>query len=410
MTKLLLRLVAVAALGVGASACSSVPDWVDPTTWMDNSPQDTADNGGTAPDLADIPAKPATTTSDDQKQVADSLAADRTQANYSADQLRADQSTTPSAAPPPDAPPATTDNASTSSSSSNTTVAEATTPDNDQPAPSADTPLGDTASADSAAPTPGVLPPETPPPTQVASAEPPPALPPTQQSSMLPPAPGHPVSVSDAELGFKPSSAPPLDPSVKQFASSSSVTRYEQTASLNSDPSSLATSDETSTHHRHHRSDVAMGGPEAMSGDVVANMDVLDDAPQASPATYADASGTPPAAVVFFPGDGVLLNAESRAKIKEAVAAYQAKGGQGFIKVIGHSSSRTSNMPVEQHLELIYRKSQERANAVAKEIISQGVPADKVLVEAVGDAQPVYYESMPKGEVGNRRAEIFFQS
>jgi flagellar motor protein MotB len=32
-----------------------------------------------------------------------------------------------------------------------------------------------------------------------------------------------------------------------------------------------------------------------------------------------------------------------------------------------------------------------------------------VLVEAVGDSQPVYYESMPQGEEGNRRAEIFLQ-
>ena len=36
-----------------------------------------------------------------------------------------------------------------------------------------------------------------------------------------------------------------------------------------------------------------------------------------------------------------------------------------------------------------------------------GVPAEKVLIEAVGDSQPVYYESMPQGEAGNRRAEIF---
>ena len=34
---------------------------------------------------------------------------------------------------------------------------------------------------------------------------------------------------------------------------------------------------------------------------------------------------------------------------------------------------------------------------------------DKVLVDAVGDSQPVYFESMPKGEEGNRRAEIFLQ-
>ena len=97
MTKLLLRLAAVIAVGIGASACSSMPDWIDPTTWADDGTQ-TAD--GQAPDLADIPGKPAATSPDDQKQVADSLAADRSQANYSADSLKAEAG---NAAPPPPA-------------------------------------------------------------------------------------------------------------------------------------------------------------------------------------------------------------------------------------------------------------------------------------------------------------------
>jgi len=66
-------------------------------------------------------------------------------------------------------------------------------------------------------------------------------------------------------------------------------------------------------------------------------------------------------------------------------------------------------MPVEKHLMTIFAKSQARANGVARELIREGVPASHVLVEAVGDSQPVYYESMPQGEAGNRRAEIFIQ-
>jgi outer membrane protein OmpA-like peptidoglycan-associated protein len=78
--------------------------------------------------------------------------------------------------------------------------------------------------------------------------------------------------------------------------------------------------------------------------------------------------------------------------------------------VVGHASSRTGNMPVEKHLETIFDKSQARANAVAQELIHDGVPASRVLVDAVGDSQPIFYESMPQGEEGNRRAEIFVQS
>jgi outer membrane protein OmpA-like peptidoglycan-associated protein len=64
-------------------------------------------------------------------------------------------------------------------------------------------------------------------------------------------------------------------------------------------------------------------------------------------------------------------------------------------------------MSVERHLEVIFQKSQARANAVAQALIKAGVPADRVQIEAVGDSQPIFYESMPKGEAGNRRAEIF---
>jgi len=92
-----------------------------------------------------------------------------------------------------------------------------------------------------------------------------------------------------------------------------------------------------------------------------------------------------------------------------SAAALAVSGGTGSVKVVGHASSRTANMPVERHLEAIFQKSQARATAVAQALIRAGVPADKVQIEAVGDSQPIYYESMPKGEAGNRRAEIFVQ-
>jgi outer membrane protein OmpA-like peptidoglycan-associated protein len=117
----------------------------------------------------------------------------------------------------------------------------------------------------------------------------------------------------------------------------------------------------------------------------------------------------PPTAVVYFSGDGAALGKAAHAQVRAAAAAFKANGGQGVVRVVGHASSRTANMSVEKHLETIFAKSQARANAVAQDLIRQGVPAAKVLIDAVGDSQPVYYESMPKGEAGNRRAEIFVQ-
>jgi len=58
------------------------------------------------------------------------------------------------------------------------------------------------------------------------------------------------------------------------------------------------------------------------------------------------------------------------------VTQYKSMGGVGSIRVVGHASSRTANMPVEKHLELIFDKSQQRANAVAQELIHEGIPAE----------------------------------
>ena len=54
--------------------------------------------------------------------------------------------------------------------------------------------------------------------------------------------------------------------------------------------------------------------------------------------------------------------------------------------------------------------------ALCETVVSQLIPDWQATLDAlqelgsVGDSQPVYYESMPKGEDGNRRAEIFVQS
>jgi outer membrane protein OmpA-like peptidoglycan-associated protein len=207
-------------------------------------------------------------------------------------------------------------------------------------------------------------------------------------------------AASDAALGFRPSAAPPLDPSINQWVSPPILARYRQTASA----SGIAPERQPAV--------PARGAPTAsLPGDaaVVANMDSVS----AGAGVMAPASGNngvPPTAVIMFPGDGTVLSAAAKNQIKQAAARYRDAGGTGSIRVVGHASSRTANMPVEKHLELIFEKSQERANAVGQELIRDGIPADRVLIEAVGDSQPVYYESMPQGEEGNRRAEIFLQT
>jgi hypothetical protein len=200
---------------------------------------------------------------------------------------------------------------------------------------------------------------------------------------------------SDAALGFKPSSAPPLSPSINQWVAAPIVARYRQTASnAGVSSSSMAAVP-------------AKGTPISADGALMANMDAVSMGPSNSIAAMN--GGVAPTAVIYFPGDGSTLSPAARTLIRNAVAQYKAAGGEASVRVVGHASSRTANMPVEKHLEVIFDKSQSRANAVAQELIREGIPAAKVLVDAVGDSQPVYYESMPQGENGNRRAEIFVQ-
>jgi outer membrane protein OmpA-like peptidoglycan-associated protein len=434
----LLGVATAAILALSTSGCSSlptVPDWVDPTTWF-GSDDSGADNGQT-PDLAGLPDKPAAQTPDEQQKVAESLASDRSNAKYSADALRGGNE--PAAAPPPDAAPvvadepivaakpragasvpepvktASVDRSMAQDPTGNTAPGTLPATVSGAPVMVADTTAAEpvkTAELPAAAPAPAPVKPKKSKPVRVASI--PPAAPAPEAAIPVPQTPNALINPSDAELGFKPSSAPPLDPTVSQFVAAPIIDHYRSTAAsagmaMSSNRPTAVVSVAPRRHHVHRRPAatkpaVAMGGPEHMEGKVVANLDVLGSAAEPQPA-FANVSGA--TAIVYFPHDSVGVTAAGRAQVRAAVEQYKAAGGQGFIKVVGHSSSRTANMSAEAHMALIFKKSQDRANAVAREIIRAGVPADKVLVEAVGDTQPVYYESMPKGEDGNRRAEIF---
>lgn len=421
--KNLLRAAAIVAVASTTGACSSIPGWMNPfgnddkTASSDDtglSADQAPDANGVTPDLAEVPDRPtAATPPDSQRQVAQSLAADRSSAQYSGETLRGDAQT---AAPPPP-PPSTIDttmpDTTTASSSSSTTTSSGNSTD-DAVADSSGAAAPAPATTDSTPPAPApatadATPPSPAPDTQVAAAAPPagdrlPAVPPGPVAGV----PGAQAAVmTDSQLGFQRSAAPPLDPTVAQFVAPSILARYRQTAGSGG-VAVASTATPTGTHSRRSRS-TAMGGPEEMSGAVVANLDAISSAPSSAPAVYAGAGGTP-SAVVFFPGDTTVLNGAAKVQIRAAAESFRLKGSAGFIKVVGHSSSRTGNMPLERHLVVIFEKSQQRANSVAQELIHDGVPAEKVLVEAVGDSQPVYYESMPKGEDGNRRAEIFLQS
>ena len=420
----LLRFAAIVAFAAGASACSTVSSvtdainpWSGPSAPADASAYpDMPDNTGTAtdntayPSVVSVPDKPAqTATPQERKEISNTLVADRGRAQYSADLLRG--GTEAAAAPPPPAPPK--DLAALAPSPS--------ADDND-----ADT--GDDTSADTQAAAPESAPQPAPAPRKVASVSPSvstplsdsePAVPVVRAPGAIPGA--QPAIPADAPLGFKPSSAPPLDSSVAQFVPPSVMARYESTQAAAATAGAPATATKkvkvapaapAKPANNGDQSSITTGG-----GSVFVNLDAVGKGAGVTKTASGDgvlqtavyrSPGNTPTGVVFFPsGNGI--NAAGLAQIHAAVSTFKANGGQGYIRVVGHSSSRTGNMPLAEHIAYVFKQSQEKANAVAQALIRAGVPAQNVIVEAVGDTQPVYYESMPQGEAGNRRVEIFIE-
>ncbi len=330
-----------------------------------------------------------------QQQVATSLASDRADAKYSADSLRG--GTEPVAAPPPPASAPEPEVKATEAAPPPAPAPSAA--DTAAPAPQANADInaanGDINTSPDAGTTAQAAPPPPPPAaTQLPPAQPSPQVAATQMSSPPPPSQsGMPtmaqINPSDAALGFKPSSAPPLDPSIGQFVPQPIIARYDQTASGRGPVATAHRREHRAGRRARRRSAKAMGGPE-MSGSVVANLDAINAAPQSTTqaSVYSNAQGLPPDSVVFFPGDGTLLSAEGR--------AHRARRG-GSVQAARRQRLHPHRRPfVEPHLEHAGREAsrsdlqqeQDRANAVAKEVIAEGVPANRVLVEAVGDSQP----------------------
>lgn len=458
----LVRVAAIIVMAAGSCACSTMSD-LNPFGGSDNTaidsqgypipapqadngaaPADTAatttatDNSATTadnaayPSVASVPDKPKpTTTPQERTEISHTLVADRSRAQYSADALRG--GTEPAAAPPPPAPPQADlasvepapDTSTDTASSDNSGDSSAAAPSSDSgissavapaPAASSSSQSSELSAATEPAPAPA-------PSTKVASLTPPsapvaataPAVSSAHAASAIPGA--EPAIPADAPLAFNPSTAPPLDSSVSQFVPELVLARYQATqAEAKGLSSPTATRKVKVTPAQAVRP--ANGNQSSNdSGGVLVNMDAIGASPgvvktSASSGAVAPASwsvpGRTPTGVVFFGATGSGINAAGEAQIRAAAQAYKARG-TGYVRVVGHAASRTGNMPLNQHIAYVFKQSQQHATAVAQALIKAGVPANAVIVEAVGDTQPVYYELMPQGEDGNRRTEIFIE-
>jgi len=140
--------------------------------------------------------------------------------------------------------------------------------------------------------------------------------------------------------------------------------------------------------------------------------DVMPRAPQVaatgSAAAVPQASGIPGPLIILFATGSSKLSTADRRVVRDVAEQYRSRGG--YVRVVGHASSRTRQMSVEQHMLTNFSISLARGQSVAQALMDQGVEPSAIVVEAKGDAEPRYFEAMPNGAARNRRVEIFIEN
>ena len=114
-------------------------------------------------------------------------------------------------------------------------------------------------------------------------------------------------------------------------------------------------------------------------------------------------------ATIQFANGSAGLGDRARQVLRQVSRLYDQRDG-GSVRIVGHASSRTRTMDAVRHAMVNLRVSADRAESVARTLERNGISRDRMTVMAKSDAEPLYFESMPSGEAGNRRAEIYFMN
>ena len=139
--------------------------------------------------------------------------------------------------------------------------------------------------------------------------------------------------------------------------------------------------------------------PQTYSGTVASGVRALEEFDPSQ------VRGSYQVATILFNNGSSRLNSRDK-RILSRVVAEQKKTG-GTLRIVGHASSRTQTMDLVRHKLVNFKISAARANVILKELVRLGINPNYLFVGSVSDTMPRYRESMPSGEAGNRRAEIF---
>ncbi len=110
-------------------------------------------------------------------------------------------------------------------------------------------------------------------------------------------------------------------------------------------------------------------------------------------------------ATLAFRSGSSIVDRKALKKIKKIVEV--AKSRNAKVKIVGHASTRTRDMPNSEHKLVNFVISDKRAQSVAKAFINYDFPKENLITEAVSDSKPLFKENMPAGTQANQRTEIF---
>jgi flagellar motor protein MotB len=109
--------------------------------------------------------------------------------------------------------------------------------------------------------------------------------------------------------------------------------------------------------------------------------------------------------VIYFLAGSTRVADRDRRVLQDIVLLQAQRGG--VLHVVGHASGRARSAdPAAQRLAG-FALSLDRAQAVARALRELGAPDPRLV--AAADSEPIYDESAPTGEAGNRRVEIFLE-
>ena len=110
-------------------------------------------------------------------------------------------------------------------------------------------------------------------------------------------------------------------------------------------------------------------------------------------------------ATINFRSGSSSIEGKDILKIKKVMKLAKEKNAR--VRIVGHASTRTKDMPPLNHKLANFNISDKRSQAVAQVFLKNKFPASMLITEAVSDSKPLFHESMPAGTYGNQRTEIF---